>query len=161
MHNGDSISLQVCTRISFPFCKFSNVQCNFRKPRTLVRYAVGLGPRRDRGTQCIVQTVDVETETDHKSTNRFSVSLLITFPHHVTKLPNIHSVGRWGGGEGGDGVQPSHKMRFTSDQGTYYTGILYMRQQSSSPGHPSTADEAWSRHVLHSWWFMHNFKRNQ
>ena len=93
----------------------------------------------DRGTQCIVQTVDIETETDHKSTNRFSVSLLITFPHHVTQLPNIHSVGRWGGG---DEVQPSHKMRFTSDQGTYYTGILYMRQQSSSPGHPSAADEA-------------------
>ena len=52
------------------------------------------------------------------------------------------------------GVQPSHKMRFTSDQGTYYACILYMRQQSSSPGHPSTADEALSKHVLHSWWFV-------
>ena len=69
----------------------SKVQCTALEPRISVS-GVGLGPRRDRGTQCIVQTVDIETETDHKPTNRFS---LITFPHHATKLPKC--VGRGGG----------------------------------------------------------------
>ena len=69
----------------------------------------------DRGTQCIVQTVEIETETDHKSTNS------ITSDHICSsRYQNIHSVGRWGWG---GGYKPSHKMRFTSDQGTYYTCI--------------------------------------
>ena len=37
----------------------------------------------------LYKTVDIETETDHKSTNRFPVAFLITFPHCV--YHNIHS----------------------------------------------------------------------
>ena len=54
---------------------------------------LGLGLRlQERVTDVhseLYKTVDIETETDHKWTNRFSVVFLIPFPHRV--YHNIHS----------------------------------------------------------------------
>ena len=84
-------------------------------------------------TVLLYKTVDIETETDHKPTNRFSVVFLITFPHRV--YHNIHSLGKSrdqilqnktfgsaGRGTGNEAtINPSYDMPICCSQvGTHY-----------------------------------------
>ena len=55
--------------LHFHSASLATYSVNFRKPRTLVRLVWGLGHVTEVHS-VLYQTVDIETETDHKSTNQ-------------------------------------------------------------------------------------------
>ena len=96
---------------------------------------LGLGPRLQEYVTHVhselYKTVDIETETDHKSTNRFSVVFLITFPHRVITTFTVQSrdqilqnktFGSTGRGTGNEAtINPSYDMPICCSQvGTHY-----------------------------------------
>ena len=88
----------------------NKVQCNSFGTKNLSEVGLGSGTC-DKGTQCIVQTVDIEIETDQVLSDHISSSR-----YQVTKM--CREEGRGGGGGDRDEVINLHTHTHTRDGGS-------------------------------------------